>query len=158
MYLSHALDRTGIDFVVLQQLSVVHKQSAGQVLSPQSTRLLTLKSLKAPYVEKKRYTDEETVKIFADIQIIPSTRFRDTEARMIVTHGKFWIRHFTWDTWRSWFLDRYVLPWQGVKAVEKDLWDNVSIPLISRGIVLEYVPFESKQGRVSWNERIRPRL
>ncbi|KAI1274049.1 FAD/NAD(P)-binding domain-containing protein [Xylaria sp. FL0933] len=73
---------------------------------------------------------------------------REAECRVIWSQGYKTIREVTKRSWINWAWDTYVLPWVDIESFAKGIL--VSLLLIRHGQILSYVPFDSKQGRISW--------
>ncbi|KAL4938561.1 hypothetical protein BDV06DRAFT_231691 [Aspergillus oleicola] len=79
------------------------------------------------------------------------TRYNEVET--IWKAGYAMVRETTSVTWSNWFWDRYILPWVDLEVL---VWGLVvSLMLIRHGQALAYVPFEGREGFVSWRRRAR---
>ncbi|KAK3328538.1 hypothetical protein B0T19DRAFT_371760 [Cercophora scortea] len=61
------------------------------------------------------------------------------------------IRGQTWDSWTSWLVDRYFVPWTGLG---KQVYGSVLAPVISAGNLLDFLDEgETPKGSIPWKHR-----
>lgn len=74
------------------------------------------------------------------------------------THSAFQLgqsltRNVTWSSWADWIWDRFIMPWLKQDYI---ICDRIS-PLVSRGQLLSYVPFQELKGVVPWQLQSKER-
>ncbi|KAH7303054.1 hypothetical protein B0I35DRAFT_447286 [Stachybotrys elegans] len=73
-------------------------------------------------------------------------RIRTGELTAISKFAYATVRQLTWDSWTDWFMDRFLKRWIGPDTLVKRYFH----PMIAKGQVLRYVPFQSEPGLMPW--------
>ncbi|CAI6089530.1 unnamed protein product [Clonostachys chloroleuca] len=69
---------------------------------------------------------------------------RELQAIYIQAHSS--MRQLTWDSWKNWFIDRFLRRWIGSDFLVRKYLN----PLICRGQILSYVPFKGVSAPLPW--------
>ncbi|KAI1215181.1 putative dehydrogenase [Annulohypoxylon truncatum] len=137
------IDKWYADRIVLLGDSV-HKMTPisgmGVNTGMQSAAVL-VNQLQSLFSSNPEPTTEGLEKAFKTYQEIQEPICRET-----VTQGEMMTRLITWQSWTGWIFDRFIFPWMDLEGrINKQF-----APIISKAHVLDYVPFESRIGKVPW--------
>lgn len=78
---------------------------------------------------------------------------RQSETYSAFRLGQSLTRNVTWSSWADWIWDRFIMPWLNQDYI---ICDRIS-PLVSRGQLLSYVPFQELKGVVPWQSQSKER-
>ncbi|CAG9996256.1 unnamed protein product [Clonostachys byssicola] len=84
---------------------------------------------------------ESLRKAFARYQYI-----RERELKAIYIQAYSSMRQLTWDSWKDWFIDRFLRRWIGSDFFVRKYLN----PLVCKGQILSYVPFEGVAALLPW--------
>ena len=73
-------------------------------------------------------------------------RFRAKELKRIYDFGYMSMRQMTWDSWTSWFIDRFVKSWIGTNRLIK----SFAHPMVRNEQIISYVPFDDLEAPIKW--------